>query len=108
VHLYNRGEVVKSYYFWKESDGTVKGYPRPVIIKDLLPNKKYLVIKISRSNKNNDPLIRVPIGCKEWNEMGLYDRSNDSFVDKRATQIINEQEIICLLGYCSVEMFSRL
>lgn len=101
MHLFNKADVVDAYYSWVNKEGSVEGGYRPVIIKDILPNQKYKVVKISRSNKAED-LIRIKVNSREWREMGLYDLAHDSFIDKKATNEIGEDEINEKLGTCPV------
>lgn len=104
--LYSVGDVVKAIYSWVDKDGTTKAVLRPVIIKEIKATK-YLVVKISRSNKV-EGLIRVVKDSREWNAMGLYDTKYDSFVDRLATLEIEETEIERKLGNCPPEIFCML
>ena len=105
--LYSVGDVVSSYYYWfNPTNNKKEGIIRPVIIKEII-GSNYVVIKISRSNKK-EGLIRIQVKSKEWREMGLYDQSKDSFVDRTAVQLISEREIERKIGECPLVIFELL
>jgi len=104
--LYSIGDVVKTYYFWfnektKQKDGII----RPAIVKDIT-GTNYIIVKITRSEKQG--LLRVKVNSREWREMGLYDYSKDSFVDKNAVQLITEREIQRKIGDCPQCIFEKI
>lgn len=80
---------------------------RPVVIKDLLPDKRYRIVKISRSNKKED-LLRITVNSPEWKQMGLYDLSYDSLIDRTAILEISEEEIDVKLGSCPIQLFAQI
>ena len=86
-------------------NGEVDGDYRPGVIKDLLPKNRYKIVKISRSNKN---LLRVVVNSPEWKQMGLYDLSFDSLIDKNAILEIGEDEIDEKLVTCPIQLFAQL
>ena len=96
--VYSEGDVVKSYYFWIDPTTKEKqGILRPVIIKEII-GFNYTIVKISRTEREG--LLRVKVNSKEWKQMGLYDFSKDSFVDRKAIQLITEREIERMIGNC--------
>lgn len=104
--LYFEGDVVKSYYFWFDPVSKQKqGIIRPVIVKEI-KDGNYVIVKISRTEREG--LIRIKVKSKEWREMGLYDESKDSFVDKKAIQLITESEIQRKIGDCPQSIFELL
>lgn len=104
--LYSIGDVVKTYYFWfNEKTKQKEGIIRPAIIKDI-SGHNYVIVKITRSESQG--LIRVRVNSKEWKEMGLYDYSKDSFIDKKALQLITEREIQRKIGNCPQFIFEKI
>lgn len=99
--------MVYAYYSWMDKNGNIDGDYRPVVIMDLLPADRYRVVKVSRSNKKED-LLRVSVNSPEWKQMGLYDLSFDSHIDRNAIREINEEEIDIKLGTCPVLLFARI
>jgi hypothetical protein len=106
VHLFNRGDVVHAWYYWRLADGTTDGGYRPVVIKELVKPNRYVVMKITRTPGAD--LFRIRSRSKEWNVMGLYDDSKDSYVDKNALLEIGEHEINDKLGTCPPDVFAHL
>lgn len=107
MHLYKIADVVYANYTWRDKAGNTDGGYRPVIIRTLLPGTRYRVVKISRSNKV-DHLLRIKVNSKEWKEMGLYDFSCDSFIDRNAFLDIDEIDIDYKLGVCPINLFARI
>lgn len=102
--VYYRGRVILAWYSWIDDKGIQHTKPRPCIIKEVLHDGKYLIIKITKSNKA-DRVIKILRDSPEGREMGLLEDSH-VYIDER--RIVSLKEIIRPIGKCPIHIFVQL